>query len=153
MASSGIPRKAASTKANAPTPQIPRGVRTASIQWVHLANKCFTCLPGKSLFYGKVTGTPRALGRDTCTPPAMFPGSETNQKSNAHKPMQFRCRHAAFDKAELAVLPNLMGGVEQPGHGGAIQRGGQADAPDSRRGKFPNGERLPRDPHHEVHRA
>src|SRR6516165_5056209 len=51
MASSGIPRKAASTKANPSTPQIPSGLRTARIQWVHLANNCFTCLQGKCLFY------------------------------------------------------------------------------------------------------
>src|SRR5215469_10902288 len=52
IASSGMPRKAASTKANPATPQIPKGLRTARIQWVHLANRCFKSAPGKSLFYG-----------------------------------------------------------------------------------------------------
>src|SRR5215469_3519602 len=54
MASSGMPRKAASTMAKPITPQIPSGLRTARIQWVHLANKCCTCLQGKYLFYVNV---------------------------------------------------------------------------------------------------
>src|SRR6266550_1163946 len=50
-------------------------------------------------------------------------------RSPLHERVPLRCGDGAVEVAEGALVSHLARGLQQAGHRGAIERGGQADAP------------------------
>src|SRR5271169_270176 len=110
--------------------------------------------PWKCLFYvmsGQNFGV-AARGKEATKDATGRLAAAAPSSSNFHDFMQLGCCHTPLEKTELALVSYLSRRVQQAGHCRPIQRGREADAPDSRRSKFPHGERFSFDPHHEIDR-
>src|SRR5256885_885949 len=91
---------------------------------------------------------PRAPNAVTLLTPAN--GRSVPIGSRLHEDVPVRRGDRAVEVTEAALVSHLARGVEQPGHRGAIERGGETDPTHAGRLELGHRERLALDAGHEV---